>query len=579
MLAPTEQFVNHLQHAQQLSNKANLARHLDRHYPAVATEHPAIAIQCDSFFPRCWNLQSSGPTSFLTAFALGAAVVALQRAVAVPTQCANSPVVDSALSMLERWVQWVSDVDLQSTKHVPAAVLSTESQDWQLLVSWAEQLAAGDSAAVAAVCASAAGQAAAAVALQRFAACDAQHYLLAGGMNSWILKPAGLSCGEASRVAVHELFYVFVTTASLQIKQAIAGTVLYYTLHAIQGVQVFQSLRGLIAASSALNHKVVIQKYIERPMLLAGRKFDIRQWVLVTSVQPLVVWGYSSNYLRLTRHSYSTDAGSLSDRFMHLCNHAVQREGISGAGEEDEDHCMWTTQQLREHMRNSSSSSSDSSGSSSNSGITSSSNSNSSSGYDEWVLPGIRRAVLGALLATQSTLRKRANGFEWLGFDLMLCEAQQTVLLLEANVSPDCSHSTPVTAALVPAATADALTLLLDEQQALPVADNGEVLPVAAARLCPQLYTPPADVIIGSDSVTAGSSSDKACWQLWYKGPAEQESVAVAGARRKATAQWEEDCRYAAEDPAAVFQAALQSLDQPVAAANADDSDDEEDEM
>jgi Tubulin-tyrosine ligase family len=341
---------------------------------------------------------------------------------------------------------------------------------------------------------------------------------------------------------------------------------------AAQGVQVFQSLRGLIAASSALGHKVVIQKYIEQPMLLAGRKFDIRQWVLVTSVQPLVVWGYSCNYLRLTRHSYSTDAGSLSDRFMHLCNHAVQREGSSDTGNEEEehDHCMWTTQQLREHMRSSSSSSGSSS---------SSSSSNSCSGYDKWVLPGIRRAVLGALLATQSSLRKRANGFEWLGFDLMLCEEQQSVLLLEANVSPDCSHSTPVTAALVPAATADALTLLLDEQQALPVADSGELQPVPAARLCPQLYTPSADVIISSDSNSGSNSSEsRACWQLWYKGPAEQESVAAAGARRKATAQWEEDCRYSAEDPAAVFNAALQRLEQPLAAAAAD-SDDEEDEM
>jgi Tubulin-tyrosine ligase family len=312
-------------------------------------------------------------------------------------------------------------------------------------------------------------------------------------------------------------------------------------------------------------------------MLLAGRKFDIRQWVLVTSVQPLVVWGYSCNYLRLTRHSYSTDADSLSDRFMHLCNHAVQRAGSSGAGEEEEhDHCMWTTQQLRDHMRDSSSSCSSSSNS-------------SSSGYDEWVLPGIRRAVLGALLATQSSLRKRANGFEWLGFDLMLCEEQQAVLLLEANVSPDCSHSTPVTAALVPPATADALTLLLDEQQALPIADSGELLPVPPARLCPQLYTPPSDVIVSSDSESiagrtssSNSSSDgsesSACWQLWYKGPAEQESVAAAGARRKATAQWEEDCRYSAEDPATVFNAALQRLEQPLAAA-ADDSDDEDDEM
>ncbi|CEM20907.1 unnamed protein product [Vitrella brassicaformis CCMP3155] len=76
----------------------------------------------------------------------------------------------------------------------------------------------------------------------------------------------------------------------------------------------------------------IIQKYIERPFLVHGRKFDIRVYGLMVeehrSAQEVIVraYMYRDGYLRTSSETYRPDC---FDRMIHLTNDAVQKKSES----------------------------------------------------------------------------------------------------------------------------------------------------------------------------------------------------------------------------------------------------------
>ena len=43
----------------------------------------------------------------------------------------------------------------------------------------------------------------------------------------------------------------------------------------------------------AMKEPHVISRYVNKPLLVGGKKFDLRMYVLVTSYRPLKVWMYT----------------------------------------------------------------------------------------------------------------------------------------------------------------------------------------------------------------------------------------------------------------------------------------------
>mmetsp|Transcript_20122 Transcript_20122/g.33903 ORF Transcript_20122/g.33903 Transcript_20122/m.33903 type:complete len:597 (-) Transcript_20122:243-2033(-) len=293
-----------------------------------------------------------------------------------------------------------------------------------------------------------------------------------GNERLWIVKPVALSCGE--------------------------------------GISVQRGARAVMRAAAALGYKCVVQKYIERPLLLrCEQKFDIRQWALVTCLNPLVMFGFSECYLRLSSQPYSTHEAGLGQSLVHLCNQSIQgrdesqvegrKVSVGGAEHQHECETMMTQQEFDTFLRQIDTAQYAERHPGRFAGIVSSGRPFT---FDEVILPQIREACVEAVRAARDRLQRVGKGFEWLGFDLMVTRALE-VRLIEVNVSPDVTASTSITGRLVRAATSDLFTLLLDEGAV------EEQAVVSRHKSAPAVHPHRLD----NESNTPGPQ-----WSLWHSG-------------------------------------------------------------
>ena len=236
-------------------------------------------------------------------------------------------------------------------------------------------------------------------------------YDLNGDRNIWIVKPGALSRGR--------------------------------------GITCIDQLNDIISNIKSHN-QTVIQKYIENPLIIKNRKFDMRQWVLVTNFNPLEVYLFDTPYIRFGAEDFHLD--DFKNIFSQLTGNSIAKHSEKFEQSEIEGD-MWEIEQFKEFLKQ-------------------------REGKDVWpeIQEKIKKIVIYALESAKNKVMKRKNAFEILGFDIMIDELLN-VYLIEINLSPDWTYSTKITEKLVKIASEDILKIVLDSK------DNNEKRDVGRFKL------------------------------------------------------------------------------------------------
>lgn len=206
-----------------------------------------------------------------------------------------------------------------------------------------------------------------------------------------------------------------------------------------RGIEVYRNdLLGMkrFLESKPPNSYWVVQKYIERPLLYKGRKFDIRVWAVMTWKSEL--WYYKHGYLRTSSSPYSLSTKASS---VHLTNNCLQKFASNYSAYEEGNTIEFAM--FEEYLKNQFQ--------------------DVKVDFEQHIRPRMVDLMIDSYLAVKGELNpnKRRNCFELLGFDFLVDEDFR-VWLIEVNTNPYLGIPNNFIRGLLPKMINDLMEIVLD---------------------------------------------------------------------------------------------------------------------
>ena len=211
------------------------------------------------------------------------------------------------------------------------------------------------------------------------------------------------------------------------------------------GIQVansFNEIRNLIQQLSSKNgnRTSIVQKYLDKPLLIHNRKFDIRGYAMLTSING-VVKGYMYRDCYFRTSSKQFDLTNLHSRYIHLTNDAIQLNSEDYGKYESGNKLS-----INDFQR-----------------YLDANHGSKNVCFMRDLFPQMERLVTDSFRAVGSKIdpRRVANCFEIFGYDFMIDENFK-VFLIEANTNPCLEICSPLLARIIPELLDNSLRIAID---------------------------------------------------------------------------------------------------------------------